>query len=30
MDVLFLGATALMFVAMLGMVAACDTLGKRS
>jgi hypothetical protein len=30
MDVLFLGAIALMFVAMVGMVAGCDRLGVRS
>jgi hypothetical protein len=29
MDVLFLGAIALMFVAMVGMVAGCDKLGVR-
>ncbi len=29
MDVLFLGAIALLFVALVGMVAGCQTLGAR-
>ena len=29
MDILFLGATALMFVAIAGMIAGCDALGAR-